>query len=386
MAAIRRDDAFWTSHKAACLAFARFAKTHPDIIGELNVPTARLAQMAGRDVDNDTYKAMVALMNLALAGHEEASREAMRLLESANTLTRVSWRQVLGIVTQEELESAVREYLPYSVHRVRTIEGGTVSGIGISPTFLRDWTLPEAVKADVARTFSDAVTDATVVLPDRQAAALMLGLKAKQFGEEDSRRVVDALMTVLTRPFEAHEAVRSIDNPLSMLRMNMGREEDVIAAAAESLLAFSGRIKDDEQRRRFLIEVSKLRARQVETINRAIACGLQDFAPYDPEEKRWLRTKLLLLLDSHQPSVRQNAAHSLADLVEREALDFDTELMAAVLFLVSEGAVEDRHAACHVLRRMTRSSHWDRPEVDDALTRLRNDPSYLVRSRADESL
>lgn len=188
-------------------------------------------------------------------------------------------------------------------------------------------------------------------------------------------------MAVLTTPFEAHDAVKSIDNPLSMLRTNVGQEVNVVAATAEALLHFSGLV-DEARRRAALEEVSKLRAGQVEPIGVGLADGLRHFAPRSDEEDRWLRTRLLLLLDSHRPSVRQATARSLSHLVEREAVGFDAEVLAAVLFLVSEPSVEDRAAAARALASMASSSAWRGPRVEQAVESLRDDPSYLVRSRA----
>jgi len=381
---IRRNNLDRSSYRSACLALARLAKTHPDTLEELDVPTARLAEMAGRDVLNDLYKAGSALINLALAGHEEARREAQNLLEHADTLTRVSWRHALHDIQEEELASAIRQLLPQSVGRVQTHAGMTSVGFGaFSPMFLRDWTLPESVKSEVAQVLSEAVIDPTALLPDRQAAAFVLGLKAEQFGEDDRLRAIEALMGALMQPFEADDSVRSIDNPLSMLRMNIGQPEDVIAAAIESLLAFSGQIEDSGQRRRLLEEVGKRNASQVEPIGRSVAAGLRHFAPRDTDEEQWFQTRLLLLLYSHHPSVRQSAAQSLAIAVEQETLDFDAELLATVLFLAEDQIVEDRGAAAHALARMEQSDHWSHPEVSNALEALRSDPSYLVRRRAD---
>ena len=312
IATIQRRDVFWTAHKSACLALARLAKTHPEVLGDLDLPTTRLAEMASQDILNDTKMAMTALINLALAGSEEARNEAQSLLGDADTLTRVTWRHVLNDVTEEELASTIRDLLPRTINRVHTVEGGFSFGISaLSPMFLRDWTLPESVKEEVANTLTQAVTDPDVPLPDRQSAAVILGLKAEQFREEERHQAVNALLDVLTRPFEAHDIVRSIDDPLSMVRMNIGQVQDVIAAAAGALLRFFELIDDLQQRQRVIEEVGKLRASQVESIGRSIAAGLRHLATRDEDEERWLRTRLLLLLDSHHPAVRQDAARSL---------------------------------------------------------------------------
>jgi len=330
---------------------------------------------------SDPKKAMTALINLALSGSEEARTQVQSLLENTDTLTRVSWRHVLDDVTEEELASAIRDLLPRSISRVQSVEGGSSLGISlISPLFLRDWSLPESVKEEVASTLTNAVTDPDVALPDRQSAAIVLGLKAEQFREEQRHQAVNALLDVLTRPFEAHDTVRSIDDPLSMLRMNIGQEQDVIAAAAGALLRFFELIDDQQQRQRVIDEVGKLRASQVEPIGRSIAAGLSHLATMEEHEERWLRTRLLLLLDSHHPSVRQEAARSLAALVERNTFSFDSELQAAVLFLAGSSIVEDRQAAAYALSRLLSNSG---PQTDSTLTDaigiLRDDPSYLVR-------
>jgi tetratricopeptide (TPR) repeat protein len=386
VAAIRRDDVYFTAHKNACRALARFVNTHPAIIDELDVPTERLADMASRDVDNDRLCDMTALVNLALAGQEEAETEALRLLEDAHPFTRVRWRQVLGIATEGELAETIREWLPRSVSRAQPTEVSTSISIGwVNPMFLSNWRLPESVKSEVALALSEAVTDSTVLLHHRQAAAVVLGLKAEQFEEQDVTRVVDALIEVLTPPFEAEDVVRSIDNPVSMLRMYLGEADAVIAAAAESLLAFSGRFDDTTKRARVLQKVGKLRVGHVEPIGLGVADGLRYFSPRSSDEEWWLRIRLLRLLESHHSTVRQSAARSLALLVESDALSFDAEILATVLFLAEEPAVGDRAAAARVLSRMNRNSHWVRPAVENSLRTLRGDPSYLVRSRADEN-
>jgi hypothetical protein len=218
-----------------------------------------------------------------------------------------------------------------------------------------------------------------VMLPHRQAAALALGRKASEFGAEERNKIIQVLNEVLTRPFEAHFMVRSTDNPLSMVRMNVGQDDDVIAAVAWALLTFSPWIEDKDDRRRLQREIERLRASQVEELGIGVADGLRSFEPKDSEEKRWLTTRLLLLLNSQHPKVRQGAAQSLASLVERGVLPFDAELLDTVLHLSAANHVEDRKAAAKALMAMSTSPEWYRNRVGEALKNLRDDPSYLVR-------
>lgn len=378
--AINTDGFFWGAYKSACLALARLSRTHPPVVGKLVVPTDRLGQMVGGDVLADTMKAMVALVNLALGGHAEAKEKALNVLEGADTFSRASWRQVLGEASEEELAEATRELLPRSVSRVKSTGDGSILSIGtISPMFLWRWDLPESVRSAVACTLTEALTDPAATLTHRQSAALVLGSKAEQFGEQDQAMIVEALMSVLTEAFEADPMVVSITNPLSMLRSNVGEAEDVLAAAVEALLAFSPGFDDGEKRRSMRREVEKLRASQVEALGRGVARGLNRFAPEDNEESRWLHTRLLLLLNSQHPMVRQDAARNLPALLERAAVAFDPELLDVVLQLSVVDVVGDREAAAYALSKMEKISEWHRAPVTEALKRLRHDASYLVR-------
>lgn len=379
---INRDDVFWTSHKEACQALANLIGSHPGLLEKLEVPVDRLVDLAGGDVLNDTVRALMALVNLGLSGHTESRQKALRLVEGADPYTRVSWRQILGETTEEELTMAIRQLLPQSVSRVKT-EGAVQSlGMGMfNALFLENWDLPPAVKSEVADTLSEAVADPTAALTDRRAAALALGRKASQFGAEEREVIIRGLRDAITRPFEAHPMVQSMDNPLSMLRMNVGQPDDVIAAIAWALLTFSPWIEDEEDRRLLRREIERLRASQVEELGIGVAEGLGKFIPRDDEEERWLLNRLLLLLNSQHPRVRQGAARSLASLVERGALPFDAELLDTVLHLSAADHVGDRAAAAKALKKMAQVAGPDQARIKEALENLRDDPSYRVRTQ-----
>ncbi len=130
VATINRDDVLWTSHKAACLALANLVGRHPALLEKLEVPVGRLAELAEGDVLNDTVRALMVLVNLGLSGHAQSRQKALELLEDADTYSRVSWRQILGETTEQELATAIRQLLPQSVSRVQRTEDGQSLGLG----------------------------------------------------------------------------------------------------------------------------------------------------------------------------------------------------------------------------------------------------------------
>ena len=173
--------------------------------------------------------------------------------------------------------------------------------------------------------------------------------------------------------------LQSTDNPLSMLQMNGGQPDDVISAVAWALLTFSQWIEDEKDRRLLRREIEKVRARHVEELGIGVAEGLRSFDPRGDEEERWLLNRLLLLLNSQHPRVRQGAARSLASLVKRRSLPLDAELLDTVLHLSAADNVGDRSTAARVLAAIGESVGQDQARVEEALDKLREDPSYLVR-------
>lgn len=381
---VNRDDVFWTSHKEACQALANLAGAHPRILGTLEVPVDRLAELAQGDVLNDTVLALTALVNLGLNGHAESRRKALELLEGADSFTRVSWRQILGEATDAELTEAIRQLLPQSVNRVETKGNMQSLGMGaFNPRFLERWDLPEGARSEVADALSEAVAEPAVALGDRRAAAIALGRKAADFDAGDREKVAGVLLGLLTEPLETHPMLGSLDNPLSMLRMDLGEPDDVTAAVAYALLSFSRWVDDDSERRLMRREIERLRASQAEELGIGVAEGIRGFEPRDEEEERWLRTRLLLLLNSPYSRVRQGAARSLASLVERVPSLCDAELLDTVLHLSAADDVEDRRGAAWVLAKVGKDAGEDDARIEKALDRLRDDPSHLVRIEAD---
>ncbi len=380
VATIEKEDVLWTSHKAACLALGPLAAYHPGVAEKLGVPTERLAELVDGESFSDRVKSLMALVNVGLSGHAGARAKALEVLEAADTYTRVSWRQILGEATAEELESAVRLLLPQSVSRAKR-EGNVTSysGAPFNPLFIKDWDLPASVRPEVARTLAEALGDPGVGLYSRQASALTLAYRAAQFGAKERKLIVDALKAVLTQNFDSDPMLLSMDNPLSMLRTSVGQPDDVIAAAAEGLLAFSLWIDEDGERLSLMEEIEQLRASQVETLGVGVADGLKNFAPKNAGEGRWLTTRLLLLLNSHHLKVRQGAARSVAKLVERGVAEFDGEVLETVIYLSGADPVSDRAAATAALCAMSLSPVWNRERITEALEALREDASYLVR-------
>lgn len=382
VATINRSDVTWPSHKEACVALARLVGRHPEILDKLNIPVERLAKLAEADLGTDLRLALMALANVALSGHNESRQKVFELLEKAGSITRVSWRQILGETTEEELTDAIRLLLPQAVNRVEKTEHGwqSIGMGGLNPRFLEKWELPSEVKSEVADTLLQAVADPTAALSDRRAAALVLGRKAEEFNEEDCRKIVGILLDVLEKPFEAHPMLGSTTDPLSMLQMNIGSADEVIATVVWALLAFSRWVEDGEDRELLLREIERLRASQVEEPSVGLAEGLENFEPKGAEEKRWLHTRLLLLLNSQHPRIRQAAARSLASLVACKLLSLDNELLDTIFHLSASDDTADRRMSAKVLTATGRESAKNDTRLEDALHKLRQDPSYLVKS------
>lgn len=382
---INEEDVSWTSHKAACRALANLVGRHPGLVGSMELPVERLAQLAGQDLLNDRVLALMALVNLGHSGHSESRRRALELLDAADTYTRTSWRQILGEATEEETVEAIRELLPHSVSRVRSVEGGESLGLGmLDPLFLKDWDLPDQVRLEVAQTLSQAVGDSEVALTHRQAAALALGHKVSQFDADERREIVESLKTLLSQPFAAHPMLQSTDNPLSMLQMNVGKPEDVTSAAVWALLAFSPWVQDEQDRLFLRREVERLRASQVEEQGIGVAEGLAWFEPSSDEERQWLITRILLLLNSQHSRVRQGCARSAAFLLKHGQIPLDAELVDTLVHLSTSNNVDDRRAAASALKEIVARPESMEVEAKQALDYLRSDPSYLVRGNAGE--
>ena len=380
---VNKGDVFWTSHKEACRALANLAGVHPGVLGTLELPVDRLAALARGDMLNDTVLALAVLVNFGLNGHAESRRKALELLEGADPFTRVSWRQILGEATEAELTEAIRQLLPQSVNRVET--KGDVQSLGggaFNPRFLERWDIPAGIRSEVTDALSEAVADPTAALGDRRAAAIALARRASNFDAEDREKVAGVLLGLLTEPLETHPMLGGTDNPLSMLRINLGEPDDVTAAVAYALLSFSRWVNGGDERRLMRREIERLRASQSEELGVGVAEGIRGFEPRSEEEEAWLRTRLLLLLNSPHSRVRSAAARSLASLVDCVPSLCDTELLETVLHLSAVDDVEDRRGAARALAAVGKDAGEDGTRVEEALVRLREDPSYLVRVEA----
>lgn len=385
VATINKEDISWTSQRAACQALANLVGRHSALVESLELPVKRLAQLAGQDLLNDRVLALMALVNFGVSGHSESRQRSLELLDGADTYTRTSWRQILGEVDEEEAVGAIRQLLPHSVSRVQSVEGGQSLGLGVfNPLFLKDWDLPAQVRPQVAQTLAEAVGDSEVALTHRRAAALALGYQASQFGVDEGQEIIEDLKMFLSRPFEAHPMLQSTDNPLSMLQMNVGTQEDVLSAAVWALLAFSPWIEDEEDRSFLCSKVERLRASQVEEPGIGIAEGLARFQPISDEERQWLSTRILLLLNSQHPRVRQSCARSVASLIEDRRIPLDGELADTLVHISTSNNIDDRRAAAGALKAIVSRSESTEAEAAQALNYLRRDPSYLVRSSAGE--
>jgi HEAT repeat protein len=236
------------------------------------------------------------------------------------------------------------------------------------------------VRSEVVLVLSEAVVDPSVLIPDRQEAAMMLGLKADQFDDEGRRRAIEVLSPLITEEVDVHSVARSIDSPLSAIRMNVGQPEDIKATAAYSLLRLSDWMTEDQ--RRFLMrEIERLRASHVEVFGTNVSRGLRYFGPRhgNNEEQLWLQTRLLLLMNSPHTAVRDNAAKCVGLMVEEGLLIFNPELIDTLLFLASSPLVADRAGAAFALTRIAREEPWGRPDVADVIEALERDASYFVR-------
>lgn len=383
VATINEEDVSWTSHKAACQALANLVRRHSALVESLQLPVERLAQLAKQDLLNDRVSALMALVNLGISDDAKSRERALEILEDADTYTRASWRHILGEATEEETIEAIRELLPRSVSRVQSDSDGQSLGMGaFNALFLKEWTLPEEVKSDVAHFLSEAVGDSTAALTDRRAAALGLGYKASKFGLDERQKIVESLKTLLSQPFEVHPMLQSTDNPLSLLQMNVGQPEDVISAVVWALLSFSPWIQDHEERSFLRREVERLRASQVEEHGVGVAEGLSRFEPVSEEERRWLITRILLLLNSQHTRMRQASARSAASLIEHGQIPLDAELVDTVLYIAASANVEDRRAVARALKELATRMEGEDTRARDALANLRSDPSYLVRAEA----
>jgi tetratricopeptide (TPR) repeat protein len=381
--AIDARGGWWTSYKAACSALAALAGHHPDAVPRIAVPVDRLAELVDNDVINDRHKAVAALVNLALAGHEEAGRRAREILRSGEDTQSVRWRYVMGDVEEDELVRTAREALPTSINRVEETEEGATWGLGyLSPDFLIGWDLPEAVESELAETLADVVSDEKVFLPNRQAAAVVLGKKAGRMREEVRTKAIGALFGVLSNGVKIHPAIRSITHPMSVLRMNVGQPVDVVAAVLGALIAFSSWMTDD-QRDSLRRQAEQLRAAQDARMGLNLARGLRCFRPRYEDETRWLRTRMLLLLNAEDLTVRRAAATSMGSLVESGALPYDAELLDMVLLLGYRPLAEDRMGAAFALARLAGAEGWATDESRKVLERLKSDPSFKVRFLAE---
>lgn len=380
--AIRRPDCFHATYGHVCSALSALAINHSGIVDQLEVPIARLVELVGGDLINDTRNAMAALVNLARLGHGAAREKALELARDGSSPWHFRWRNWLDDVSEAELSAAIRAVVSQSIDRVQQTSTGFQYGVGgLSPMFFRDWYLSEELRAEVVGTLSEAATDPTVLIRDRQEAATMLGYNVDELGEEGRQKAIQTLLPLLTEEVEVHPAARSIDNPLSAMNMNVGKPEDIKAAAAYSLLRLSGSMKR-EQRLLLMREIERLRASRVEALGVSVSGGLRRFTPKSAEEQRWLQTRLLLLMNAPHPTVRDNAAKCVGLMVEDRSLNFDEELLDTLLYMASSVVVSDRAGASYALSRTRVSQEWDLLGVETMLQQLMEDRSYEVRSAA----
>lgn len=375
---IERDGLWWASYKACCAALAELAHQQPVIVSEINVPVERLVRLIEDDVINDRHEALAALANLALAGHEESDRRAKEIVRTRDDIFHIRWRHLLGDVGEDELASTIQAALPMVINKVQETENGVRFGIGaLSPSFLLEFDLPERLESEVATVLIESAVDTKVLVPDRQAAAFVLGQKVDLYNDEECIRAFDALYGLLG-DVEIHPVLRSITNPISAMRINIGQPNDIRSAAAESLLSLSTRV-DGERRKSLMEAIEQLRAGQSENLGRGVAAGLKQFRPEGRDDLAWLSTRMLLLLNAPHPLVRRSAALSLGDLVEQGIMHFDNELLDILLFLSTSVLVTDRTGAAYALTRAWQNAGWAREEVWAAVEKLLVDSSRTVR-------
>lgn len=377
--ALLRTDCFHATYKPLCSALSSLSAYHPGIVEDLGVPYDRLVELVDGDLINDTRNSMATLVNLARIGDLKAKEKALGLARNGGTPWHVRWRNYLGDASQEELSTTIREVLARGIDKVRQTEGGFQFNIGgLSPMFFKDWDLPKEVKAEVASTLSEAASDSTASISDRSEAATMLGTKASQLDTEGQRRAIESLLPLLAHEVEVHPIARSIDNPLSAMIMNVGQPDDIKAAAAYSLLRLSDWM-GEEQRRRLMQEIEKLRASQIRAFGVSVGGGLRHFRPRNAGEQLWLQTRLLLLMNAPHSSVRDNAARCVGLIVKEGLLEFNPEIATTLVHLASSASVNDRLGASHALSGAQTSEWWRRPEIVAAFGKLAQDRSFLVR-------
>ena len=383
--AILRTDCFRPTYKHLCSALSSLAVNHSGVVGELEVPFERLVELVGNDLINDSENAMAALTNLARVGHAEARRRALELARGGRSPWHIRWRRWLDDVSDEELTVTIRSILPQAIDRFQQTENGFQAGVGgLSPTFFKDWALPdEELREEVVATLADAVVDPLALIRSRQEAADMLGYKAEQFSDDGRQRAIETLMPLLTEAVNLHPVTQSIDNPLSAIRVNVGQPDDIKASAAYSLLRLSYWMTA-HQRHLLMREIELLRASRIAVFGLSVSGGLRYFGPGDDEEEqRWLQTRLLLLMNAPHPEVRENAARCLGLMVEDESVELNPELIDTLLFLASSSLVADRSGAAFALSAIRNEESWyRRTEVADVLENLEADMSYIVRQAA----
>jgi hypothetical protein len=300
------------------VALATLIRTHPDIVEELDIPLDRVVDLLD-DVVSDLHNVMTLLVNLALVGHAQARNKALQILRDRTAIRHIGWRYLLDDTSDDEIVDAIRNVLPLIINsgRVREFEGGTYAGSGLSPVVLEPFELPEEVRVIVTRALVEVATDQRTSIMNREAALSILGSKAAELDREGRLRAVDALLDLISEPsIDIHPMLRSSNDPLSGLRMEMGNVED-IRAAAESLLALSPWM-GEHQRQTLMQSIERLRASRERSLELAIARGLKHFIPRAATEINWWNLRLLLLLNAYDPEVRRDAARSLSDAVTEQ--------------------------------------------------------------------
>jgi hypothetical protein len=376
---INTTDGFWTSYRESCLALSSLARLHTEALDRLEVPLDRIEALLD-DVISDRHNALRALVNMGIVGHAGARERALGILHTGSTVTHIGWRYLLDDTPEEDVVSAIRNILQgIRLSRVREIHGGTQLSGGVSPWSLDTFKIPQEVCAEVASSLIQAASDSHLPLMHRQAAVALLGSKAEQLDSEGRLRAVEALSDLAdSTNIEVHPMLVNTDDPLSGLRFNMGRVEDLRAVAGKTLLALSPWM-DKTQRQGLMRRIERLRASREEAAELAISSGLKSFKPKTAEEVSWLNVKLLLLLNSSVAMARRNAALSLGALIDDQAVGLNSDLQYAIALMAASPYPKDRRGAAYVLTRRADVTVWGGESTGELLRRLRNDISYAVR-------
>ncbi|MDP9383127.1 MAG: SIR2 family protein [Chloroflexota bacterium] len=368
--------------RAACSALAAFIDAHPALVSAVEMPVSRLVELCGGEqIERD--ESLAALVALGAAGHDAAREQALALLRESPAFEHLVWRTRLDDVSEEEILRRVREFLGRPADRVEVEEGAeSFAFTGNDHSLLLGLRLPDRSIPDVASSLIDTVSDSRVAARARGVAARVLGDLAERLGKRERMAAIERLQEVVAGEIESHYMARNTADPLSVLQnRTVGNPEEVAARAMHALLVLSPSMRT-EQRGALRTDIERLRTGRLRSVGIGIASGLRHFVPSDVDERAWLETRLLLLLNSEHAGVREAAAASTGRLIVNGVLPYNPELQDISRALATSKAVEDRRGAALMLKGMVSNDAWTSPVESDLLAMLAGDASFSVRQLA----